>query len=284
MEQKNKYVIIIHLTVLLMGFVGLFSKLIPLPAIDIIAYRCLFAILPLLVIISFRKESFRLQCWQDVWITLVIGVLMAVHWVSFFHSMQVSTVGIGMVSLFTFPTLTVFLEPLFYRKKATLSDIISGIIVFIGIYIIVPEKSLGNHMLLGVLWGLFSALLLSFRNIMIRKYLHHYSGFSIMFYQVVIIAVLLIPFNPDLLATITFDSLWKLLVLAVIFTALTHSLFAQSLRVLHAKTVGLIASLQVFYGIVLAAVFLNETPTVRTILGGGLVVAVAVKESGFFRK
>ncbi len=63
------------------------------------------------------------------------------------------------------------------------------------------------------------------------------------------------------------------------FTALPHALFATALRYLSAKTVGLVSCLQPFYGAVLTLLVLDEQLTIRTIIGGTIIVATALFET-----
>ena len=67
-----------------------------------------------------------------------------------------------------------------------------------------------------------------------------------------------------------------LLLLGVVFTALAHTLFIRSMRTIKAQQASIIISLEPVYGIVLAALLLSEIPTVRMLIGGGLILGAAI--------
>lgn len=109
----------------------------------------------------------------------------ALKWspITYFHAIQISTVAVGIISLYTFPIMTSFLEPLFDREMVQFGNIIRAAIVFAGILLIVPKFELSNQTTAGVLWGLVSAALFSVRNITVRKKLGHLSSITVMCYQ-----------------------------------------------------------------------------------------------------
>ena len=182
---------------ILLGATALFSKLLPLSALDITLGRAAVACIMLFGILKLFGKSIRLDNTKDYFIALFLGLLMAAHWVSYFAAMQYSSVSIGMIALFTFPVMTVLLEPFFEGIRLVWQDVISALVVLFGIYLIVPEVSLENEITQGVLIGVFSAVLYSFRNLVHRKYFSHYSGAQAMAYQTLVIFISLSLFSSD---------------------------------------------------------------------------------------
>ena len=84
-----------HAAVILFGMTALFSKFIALPAITITPLRSMFAVLALWLFIRFRNEALALNSFSDYLWSLLLGGLMALHWVTYFHAMQVSSVALG---------------------------------------------------------------------------------------------------------------------------------------------------------------------------------------------
>jgi len=173
----------------------------------------------------------------------------------------------------------VFLEPLFHGQKPHRRDILCAFLVFVGVMLLVPDFSLENDITQGVLWGVLSAIFFALRNTLQRHYLQGYRGDTSMLYQSAVAAVLAFPLLQQSPSTFEFDTLWKLALLAVVFTAIPHSLFAGSLRYLKAKTVGLIGCLQPVYGTLFAFLILREQPDLFTLLGGALIVGTAAWET-----
>lgn len=279
MDPVKKSLINLHLTVMLLGGTALFSKLIPLSALDITFGRSLPAFLFLFAFVKLSGETLRLHCLRDYFIAAGLGIIMAVHWVTYFAAMQFSSVSVGIIALFTFPVITVLLEPFFEKTRILWQDLVSALVVLVGIYMIVPDFSLNNDVTLGVSVGVFSAFLYAMRNLLHRQYFSHYSGAKAMAYQIAVICPCLIWFISDEVIAMDMHVAVLLLLLGTVFTALPHALIAASLKHLRATTFSLVACMQPFYGVVFAIVLLNEAPTWQTLIGGILVVSAAVYET-----
>jgi len=279
MQHSREGLLSVHAAVLIFSFTALFSKLVTLPALDITFYRSVFAFLAIAIYMAYTKQSYQLRSKRDYLMSALLGCLLAVHWVTYFHAMQVSTVAVGVIALYTFPVITVFLEPLFHGEKPHIADIISSIAVLFGIYLIVPEFSLDNSTMVGVLFGVFSALMMALRNIMQRRYFSAYKASHSLFYQTLVVMLVLVVFVDTDISNIEESQWWLLLLLGIVFTALPHTLFAHGLLHLKAKTASLIACVQVVYAAIFAAVILGEWLSWNIVAGGLIVVSAAMYES-----
>jgi drug/metabolite transporter (DMT)-like permease len=268
----------VNLSVVLLGLVPLFAKLVDLDAVSIIAWRATLGAAALLAFLALRRGGWRLERGRDYALVILLGVVMAVHWSSFFHAIQISTVAVAMVAMFTWPVITVLIEPLVYGARPRPRDLGLALLALAGVGLVLPHLSLNGAAMHGVAWGLFSALLYALRNVYYRRYLAHYPGSRMMAYQLVVIALCLLPFASLPARSAGLD--WALLaLLGLVFTAFAHTLFVASMRRLQAKTAGMISCLQPAYGIAAAALLLDETTTLQTWLGAALVMAVAIIES-----
>ena len=275
----RKGMIELHGAVVIMGATALFAKLIHLPPKDIIAFRCLIAALALFLFCRLTGTRLALDRRSDLGWLLLLGLIMAAHWVSFFTAIQMSGVGVGMAAFFSFTIMTVLMEPFFFRERMEGRDLAVAVNVFFGIYLAVPGGVSGGEVTVGAAFGIGSAFLYSLRNILYRKHLCRYPSSAMMCYQTAIAGLVLIPFvtpGIDLLA----ENRWiYLILLGVIFTAAAHTLFVGSLRTISASTAGLITSLEPIYGMIFAALILSEIPEIRTVAGAIVVVGVAVYTS-----
>lgn len=279
MSPVKRSLINMHLTVMLLGGTALFSKLIPLSAVDITFGRSLPAFILLFLFVKLSGESLKLNNTKDYFIGVGLGIIMAVHWVTYFASMQYASVSVGIIALFTFPVITVLLEPLFEKIRIRWQDIASTLVVLLGIWLIVPSTSLSDEVTLGVLIGIFSAFLYAIRNLMHRKYFSHYSGSKAMAYQTMTICPVLVLFLSNDVGTMSLETAALLLLLGTVFTALPHAMIATALKHLRAKTFSLVACMQPFYGVIFAIIVLNESPRWQTLLGGLLVISAAIYET-----
>jgi len=279
MKNHTEGLISVHSAVLIFGLTALFSKLITLTAVEITLLRSVFAILAIGIYIKLLKESLLLNKTRDYLIALTLGLFLGTHWVTYFHAMQTSSIAIGIISLYTYPVITVFLEPFFHGEKPHIKDIISALMVLFGIYLLVPEFTINNQTAQGVFWGVLSAFLFAMRNIVHGRYFTGHPARHALFYQTIVVMVMLLPFSADVIPDVTNNQWLLLIVLGIFFTALPHTLFAHSLLHLKAKTAGLVGCMQVVYGALFAALFLAEMPEWTTVVGGAIVVGTAAFET-----
>lgn len=281
MDPVNRSLINLHITVMVLGGTALFSRLIPLSAIDITFGRSVTAFICLTAVVYISGQRLALDNKKDYLIGIGLGVFMAAHWVTYFMSMQYASVSVGIIALFTFPVITVFLEPLFEKMKIAWQDALSALVVLFGIYLIVPSISLEDDVTLGVIIGILSAFLYAMRNLMHRKYFSKYSGVKAMAWQTMIVCpcVIWLVSEQTLSLNISMHTVFLLLLLGTVFTALPHSLIASSLKHLRAKTFALVSCMQPLYGVIFAIIILKEVPSWQTVVGGTLVISAALYET-----
>lgn len=279
MTGSVKGLFAVHSAVLIFGLTALFSKVIALTALEITLLRSVFAAGIIFVIFLWQKKSISLSSIKDYGIVTLLGTFLALHWVTYFHAMQVSSVAVGVIALYTFPVITVFIEPLFHGEQPHLKDIVSAFVVLFGIYLLVPEFSLSNETTQGILWGVLSALFFALRNVIQGHYFKGYSAKHSLFYQALVTVIVLLPFSYQVIPEVTNIQWGQLIILGVFFTAVPHTLFAFSLLNLKAKTVSLVACVQVVYATIFAALLLGEWFEFTTVIGGLIVVSAAMYES-----
>lgn len=212
-------------------------------------------------------------------VILLSGVLMGTHWITYFVSLKLSSVAIGMLSVFTYPAITAFLEPLMLKSKFEKSNLFLGLMVLVGIYFLSPELSLKNDQFKAIGFGVFSALCYSVRNIYMKSKAAEYEGSILMVYQLIIVSLLLSPvfFITDL--TGLSSSLPAILILALLTTATGHTLFIYSFRNFTISTASIISGVQPVYGILIGMIILGEYPALSTIFGGILILSTVIIES-----
>lgn len=258
---------------------GALGKFIAMPIPVIIWWRSALAALFLFLFCIYKGVDLKIKKGKDPWTFFIAALFMGAHWVTYFYALKLSNVAIGMLSLFTFPVITALLEPLFTKTKFDPIHIVLGVIVLIGIYILAPEFNLESNQLKGVLFGLLSAVCYALRILILKSHVNTYNGTMLMFYQVAILTVILAPalFLMDV-TNITTQYPYVIL-LALLTTAIGHTLFINSLKYFKASTASIIGSAQPIFGIIIAYFFLNEIPTIHTFVGGILILSTVIIES-----
>ena len=282
MSDSKHGLSILYIAVFLLALNGLFAKLIPLDATSITQLRSVLAGITLLLFALMRKRPVKLDTARQYVGVHLIGVVLGLHWVCFFYSMQISTVAIGMLSLFTYPIITVLLEPFYNKQKLLTSDILAALVVLFGVYMMVSDDlhSFDSEVVQGVIWGVISAFLFSLRNLLQKYYYPEVSSDRLMLHQVIAVSVMLLLFvDYPQVTTLESNDWLTLILLGVISTAMGHTLLSYSLKHLAAKSIAMISCLQPFFATIFAWIILNEVPTKAVLLGGVIIVSVALYES-----
>ncbi len=262
------------MAVLLFGFAGLFGKWIALSPVLIVLGRTVVAALTLALI---RRHSTAHARRIDLRM-VASGAVLALHWVSFFAAVQASTVAIGLLGYATFPLFTLLLERAMLRRPLRAQDVWTSLLVVAGLVLVVPHWDWRDAVVQGLAWGMVSGCTFALLAVMNRREAARRSPLEIALWQNAAAAVCLLPFAWTALETATPGARdWMLLlVLGVLCTALSHTLFIASLRAVTAHTASIVAALEPVYGMLLAWVLLGELPGWRMWLGAVLLVAAAI--------
>ncbi len=271
-------------SILLLALNGLFSKVVPLDATTVSQSRSVVAFIVLVFIILLSKRSLRLASFKQVLGVYGLGVLLGLHWITYFHAMQISSVAIGMLSLFSYPVITVALEPVFKKHWPHVWDLVAALVVFGGVLIMVfDDISTGNlkgQAFQGAVFGVLSALVFSIRNTTQKYLFNDVDSLSLMAHQVCAVALMLIPFmDVKLLFSMNTKGWVLLLLLGSFSTAMAHTLLSIALKKLPAKSVALISCLMPVFGSMLAWLVLGELPQLMVFVGGAVILSVAFIET-----
>tara|TARA_R110002012_G_scaffold322096_1_gene555338 strand:- start:21578 stop:22396 length:819 start_codon:yes stop_codon:yes gene_type:complete len=257
---------------------GALGRYIDLPIPVTIGLRALLALFFLFLYCRFKGISLQVEK-RHLLPVVTSGILMGLHWLTYFYALKLSNVAIGMISLFTYPILTAFLEPWLLKTKLQKVHLLLGLMVLVGIYFLVPNFDLKNNGTLAVIVGIFSALAYALRNIVLKTKVSDYNGSMLMSYQMGVVVVFLFPFmfTADM---VEITSQWEAVVaLAFMTTAVGHTMFINSFKHFSITTVSILSSIQPIFGITIGAFFLSEIPNQNTIIGGLLILGSVIIES-----
>ncbi len=270
-----KHILQLNLAVIIISTSGTLGRYIELSPFLIIFLRSFVAIWALLIFCKIKGFKLNFSNKKDLLKVLFAGILMCAHWLTYFQSLKLSSVAIGMLSIYTYPVITTFLEPLIRKTGFNKMHLFLGIFVLFGVYFLVPEFSLDNQQTIAVCFGVGSAFLYSLRNILMKQQASKYNGWVLMLYQMFVVSTLLIPvlFFFDL--SVIPSQLAPVLVLGLLTTSVGHTLLVSSFKYFSATTASIISSAQPIYGILLGYFILNEIPSINTVIGG-LLIATAV--------
>lgn len=278
-RQNILNILQLNLAVLIISTSGVLGRYIELPPPVTIFFRTLAATAIFYIFLRIRKQNLKFENRRDLLNVILAGVFLCLHWTTYFYSLRLSNVAIGLLSLFTYPVITAFLEPLILKTGFKKVHLALGVLVLTGVYFLTPDIDFQNSYFIAVLFGIVSAVFYSLRNIIMKPKIQKYNGSVLMLYQIATVCVCLIPaaFYADIPDVI---GQWKpLLVLAILTTCIGHTLFLMSFRNFSITTASIMSSIQPVYGILLGVLFLDEIPGMDTIIGGALIISAVIIES-----
>ncbi len=278
-NQHLRHILELTFATVLISSSAVLGKYIAMPTAVIIWWRSVLALIILYLFCKIQKVDLKLKSNRDKKTIFFSALFLGAHWITYFYSVKISNVSIGMLSLYTFPTITSMLEPVLTKTKFNKIHLLLALMVLFGIYILAPDFNPENSDFMGVVWGVISAVFFSLRNIMLKKGAQAYNGTMVMMYQLLIVTIFLSPalyiFGVEEIKT----QYPYIIMLALFATAIGHSLFIKSLKHFSASTASIILSTQPVFGIILAYLFLKETPASGTFLGGALIISTVIIES-----
>lgn len=281
-KGTSSHFILLNLSILFISTSGVLGRWITLPPEVSIFWRSLIAIPLLIVILKLGKQSLgAVFQWEPK--LILAGLFMGTHWVTYFYALQWSNVAIGMLSLFTYPVITAFLEPLFFKTRFEKRHLFVGGLTLSGIYFLVPSFTLAQTHGWALATGIFSAFCYAMRNLLMKRVVQEQSGLQLMLFQVVIIALCFLPFMSFEKFEMSIPFWWALLFLALFTTVIGHSLFLYSLKYFTVTTASLMSSINPLYGILIAYIFLSEIPHWGVYIGGTLIIFAVLFENKFSR-
>ena len=280
MDSNKKNLLILHFTVLIWGFTGVLGKVITIDAVPLVWYRLLIATSTLLAWFLLTRKNIKITKKQFVQFFLT-GAIVALHWILFFLAIKVSTVSVTLVCLSSFTLFTAILEPIITKKPIHFGDVLVGLLIILGIYMIFKfEGQYTLGIILGLLAAVASSLFSIINSTLVQKSEPSIIGFYelvgglfwITIYRLFDRSLLSYHFNLD-------ASNWFYIgILGTLCTSVAYVAGVSVMRTLSAFRVALITNLEPVYGIILAFFFFKDK---EQMTGGFYIGAMIILGSIF---
>lgn len=251
----------LHFIVFLWGFTAILGKLINANAQILVFYRMFFAAFFLFIFIRFFQRQ-GLKISKKLFFQLAaIGGFMAFHWLFFFHSIKVSNVSIALSCLSLSTLFASVLEPLIFKRKIDISEVIMGIVIVICMGLIFKTEF---HYKEGIFYGVLTALFGTIFSVFNGKIFGKTSSGNIIFYEIfsgLMILSVFYLFTGQIfqLNEISYRDLALILILASIFTAFPMLESVKLMKYISPFTLILTVNLEPVYGIILAFFIFGES-------------------------
>ena len=275
----NKNILFLHIAVMLFGLSGVVAQFVKVSAVMVALGRVVCSSLLLFLIAVVKKDSLKLRSRKDYGLIILTGIVMAVHWTTFFQSIQVSSVAIGTITFSTFPLFLTFIEPFVFHEKLKKQSIFTAAVLFIGVLITIPEFSMENNTTVGIIWGMLCSFTYAVMTLANRYFSARYAGRIICLYEQGTAAVVLLPALFIVKASWQAQDIAGVAFVGFICTAFAYSLYVSAQKNVRAQTAGIRSGMETVYGIVYALLFLGEVPSIRELVGGAVILGVAMYSS-----
>ena len=254
LENKLKNYLLLHFIVFIWGFTAILGALITIDAIPLVFFRMGLAVLFIAIYFLIKKKSFYLDK-TGLLKFLFTGIVIATHWIFFFKAIKVSNVSVALVTMSTGAFFTSLLEPIFFKRKIKLLEIVLGLFVIVGLYIIFNFES---QYQLGIFYALIASFLGSLFAVLNGLFIKKYDANRISFYQllfgVLFVTVYLFINNRFSIAFFDLSNLdWMyLVILSSICSAYAFIASVKVMEYLSPYKVMLTINLEPIYAIILA--------------------------------
>jgi drug/metabolite transporter (DMT)-like permease len=252
----------LHFIVFLWGFSAILGKLVSIPTLEMIFFRAVLAAAGIAIVIFFTNGTFSVSK-TDLVRLLYIGMIVTLHWIAFFGSARISNVSVSLVGFATNSLWAAMLEPWFNKNKVKKFELLLGLVVLLGLYVIF-SFNFDYHagLALGILAGFTSALFSVFNSRMVQRV----PSFTITFYEMIGIVITLsivlpvysmvseheLQLSPTLL-----DWVWIAL-LAGVCSVYAYSVAVELMKRVSVFLIQLCLNLEPVYGIVMAVIIFKK--------------------------
>jgi drug/metabolite transporter (DMT)-like permease len=251
----------LHIIVVLYGFTAILGRLISLDASVMVWYRMLIAVTLLAGYAWYKGNRFAIPQ-TDLLKLAVIGMIVALHWITFFRAIKISTVSVALGTFASTTLFASFLEPLILKRRIRIVEVLIGLIIIGGLYLIFRFETNYTE---GILTALFSAFLASLFTILNQTFTHKYPPVEI---TVIELASGLVTLSGWFLLSMPSwqqfplpnwaDVFW-LMLLAVVCTAYAFVVGVDIMKTISPYVVVLTINLEPVYSIILAYFIFGDT-------------------------
>ena len=269
--------------VLILGFTGIFGKLISLNTIELVWYRMLIAFITLFTFLAFKKELTKIKK-KDFFGLLFVGSLVAVHWFFFFESIKVSNVSVAVVCLSTASFFSAMIEPFFLNRKPKLYEYILGIVVFVTLFLMLEAET---KYTMGYIYGIIASFLGTLFTLYNAKYINRLEASKITMVEMlagVIIFSILMLINKEIGISnlkININDFVYLFLLGTICTAAVFVWMVEIMKYISPYSLIMAINLEPIYSIVLALIIFSESEHMNLsfYIGASVIILVVFLES-----
>ncbi len=287
MTERVKNLILMHFVVLIFGFTGILGKLITIEAVPLVFWRTAIGAATIFLWLKLRNKVTK-KSWATIAKLCGVGILIAIHWVTFFASIKASNVSIALTMLAVSPMFVGFIEPILFRRKIDPKEIFIASVVIVGVAITLKFSS-GYEwgVFLGLISALFASLFATINGVLVKEYdASNISLVELFFASLVIFLFMAVrgEVGLELIAIDIMDWVY-IIILAVVATSFAFIAFTHVMKVFTPFTTTVAINLEPIYSIILAVLIFGEEEIMgvqfyigATLIIGAIIINTILKE------
>jgi drug/metabolite transporter (DMT)-like permease len=288
MDSRAKNILLMHFVILIFGFTGILGKLITIEAIPLVFWRTLIGGGAIYVWLKVRRKVSK-KSTSDVLKMGGIGLLVAIHWITFFASIKISNVSVALTMLATSPMFIGFLEPLIFKRKIDWRELTVAAVVLVGVGTIFSFNTTYHEgMILGIISAFFASLFATLNGVLIKT--HDASNISLVELLTASAAIFILLFftgevNWELFVLSSQDWFW-ITILALVATSFAFIAFTSVMKVLTPFTTSVAINLEPIYSIILAVMIFGDEEIMGTrfYIGASIIIGAVMLNTILKRK
>lgn len=281
LNAKLKNYLHLHFLVFIAGFTAILGELITIKAIPLVWFRMVIAAVLMLIYIKIAKVKLKITPKALLRLSIA-GIIIALHWITFFGAIDEANISIALAMFSTGAFFASFIEPLIYKRTIIWYEILFGVIVIIGVFIITQSEI---KYLTGIILGISSAFFSSLFAVLNGKFLKQHTATVISFYEflsgVFFISFYILFFGEGFSAdffNLSQSDFGYLFILASICTAYAFIASVYVMKLISPYTVVLTYNLEPIYGIVMAIILFPEKEKMSSSFyyGASLILSIVI--------
>ncbi|MFG6688029.1 DMT family transporter [Mariniflexile sp. HNIBRBA6329] len=277
LNVKLKNHLHLHFLVFIAGFTAILGELITITAIPLVWFRMVMAAILIFIYVKIAKIDVKISP-KSILRLSVAGIIIALHWITFFGAIDASNVSITLAMFSCGAFFASLIEPIIYKRRIIWYEILFGIIVIIGVFVITKSEL---KYINGIVLGITSAFLSSLFAVMNGKFLKEHTATVISFYEflsgVLFISIYILIFGSGFSTeffNLSGSDFSYLFILASVCTAYAFIAAVHVMKVISPYTVVLSYNMEPIYGIFMAIFLFPEKEYMSTSFYYGAVVII----------
>lgn len=286
-NAKFKHYLHLHFLVFIAGFTAILGELITIGSLQLVWYRMAIAGILMFLFIKLVKLKLRITK-KSFLLFSIAGVIIALHWVTFFESINQANVSIALAMFSSGAFFASFIEPIFFKRRILGYEIVFGLLVVVGVFLITSSEI---NYINGIILGLLSALFSTLFAVINGRFIERHNSTIISFYEfisgLVFLTIFILAtgtaFNKQFFVLSSMDWIY-LFILASVCTAYAFIGAVEVMRYISPFTVILSYNLEPVYGIAIALILFPETEKMSPqFYIGAILILVTVLLDALFK-